>query len=432
LNAARSSSGGAEEEDDEEEDEEEDEEDEDEKSARDDDARDPLAIDRRADARASAAAVVVVAVVVVVVVVVVHGRVASRASARRHRELAARIMTYLPARARGQLMTIASHRTAPSRRLPNRKSETNAPNANARDPFRPPRTRDRASTRLAPSLAAMPSPDGVDHTEVIVHARDAADAKAHASSRAGVVVVAKDLTYEVASFKDKGVKARLLSNVNGLFNPGEMTALLGPSGSGKTTFLDVLAGRKTVGETTGEVLFGGKAPSIQFLRRHTGYVEQFDTLIAALTVREMLCYTAELKRPMNEPLASKETAVDKLLRDLGLWDARDVVVGSQMVKGISGGQAKRTNIAIALITDPSVLFLDEPTSGLDSFTANEVMSVVKSLVTDEVTILATIHSPTAYAFSLFDNAMILCGGRQARSISHWSLYDPVRVVNAVP
>jgi len=191
-----------------------------------------------------------------------------------------------------------------------------------------------------------------------------------------------------------------------------MVALLGPSGSGKTTFLDVLAGRKAVGTTSGVTKFGGLAPTSQFLRRYTGYVEQFDTLIAALTAREMLLYTAELKRPMHESLQSKESAVDQLLADLGLWEARDVLVGSPMVKGLSGGQSKRLNIAIALITDPSVLFLDEPTSGLDSFTANEVMSVVKKLCTSDTTIVATIHSPTAYAFSLFDAASILCSGKQ--------------------
>ena len=228
----------------------------------------------------------------------------------------------------------------------------------------------------------------------------------------GIRVTVRNLTYTVQSFRDKKEAAVLLSDVSGMFNPGEMTALLGPSGSGKTTFLDLVSGRKTVGEIDGAIHFGGKAPTTRFLRRHTGYVEQFDTLISALTVHEMLMYTAELKRPLEESAESKEAACEKLLHDLGLAGARDVLVGSEMVKGISGGQAKRLNIAIALITDPSVLFLDEPTSGLDSFTANEVMSVVKTLNTDDVTIIATIHSPTAYAFSLFDSAMILCSGKQ--------------------
>lgn len=228
----------------------------------------------------------------------------------------------------------------------------------------------------------------------------------------GIRITVENLSYRVPSFKDKKTDAELLSNVSGVFNPGEMVALLGPSGSGKTTFLDVLAGRKAVGTTSGVTKFGGLAPTSQFLRRYTGYVEQFDTLIAALTAREMLLYTAELKRPMHESLQSKESAVDQLLADLGLWEARDVLVGSPMVKGLSGGQSKRLNIAIALITDPSVLFLDEPASGLDSFTANEVMSVVKKLCTSDTTIVATIHSPTAYAFSLFDAASILCSGKQ--------------------
>jgi ATP-binding cassette subfamily G (WHITE) protein 2 len=138
---------------------------------------------------------------------------------------------------------------------------------------------------------------------------------------------------------------------------------MGPSGSGKTTLLDVLAGRKTVGTTEGLLSFGGVKPTRQFLRRYTGYVEQvggrgealtwqpvraptspakrtirapypgcalcpappkasparskcellcvfgtpqFDTLLGDLTVREMLTYTAELKRPVSEPLADKK------------------------------------------------------------------------------------------------------------------------------
>ena len=70
---------------------------------------------------------------------------------------------------------------------------------------------------------------------------------------------------------------------------------MGPSGSGKTTLLDVLAGRKTQGTITGELAFSNHRPTKMFLRRYTGYVEQFDTLLGMLTVKEMLMYTAELK-----------------------------------------------------------------------------------------------------------------------------------------
>lgn len=50
---------------------------------------------------------------------------------------------------------------------------------------------------------------------------------------------------------------------------------MGPSGSGKTTLMDILSGRKNVGKISGEVLMGGNKPSVPFLRRYTGYVEQF-------------------------------------------------------------------------------------------------------------------------------------------------------------
>lgn len=190
-----------------------------------------------------------------------------------------------------------------------------------------------------------------------------------------------------------------------------MAALMGPSGSGKTTLLDVLAGRKTDGKQEGSVLFSGQKPSVAFLRRYTGYVEQFDTLLGQLTVYEMLLYTAEMKRPMSETLASKKEAVNELLRKLALETCRDVPIGNALSKGISGGQAKRTNIGIALVTNPRVLFLDEPTSGLDSYTSNEVMTVVKALVNDGTTICATIHSPSSYTFNLFDRVIMLVRGQ---------------------
>ncbi|KAJ9516890.1 hypothetical protein QJQ45_027319 [Haematococcus lacustris] len=230
-----------------------------------------------------------------------------------------------------------------------------------------------------------------------------------------VCITLQDVSYYVKDSRkgeNKGKPLYLLKGVSTLFEPGRMSALMGPSGSGKTTLLDVLAGRKTVGTAEGTILFGGIAPTLKYLRRFTGYVEQFDTLLGILTVHEMLMYTAELKRPMHESLSRKQEEVEALMERLNLNVCRNVKIGSALVRGISGGQAKRVNIGIALITDPRILFLDEPTTGLDSFTSNEVMTLVKGLVRESgITCVSTIHSPTAYTFSLFDEVTMLVGGR---------------------
>ena len=79
-----------------------------------------------------------------------------------------------------------------------------------------------------------------------------------------------------------------------------------------------------------------------------GYVEQFDTLVDSLTVVEMLMYTAELKRPGSEPYANKTKEVEFLIKNLGLTKCRTVIIGNPLSRGISGGQAKRVNIGIAV------------------------------------------------------------------------------------
>jgi len=226
----------------------------------------------------------------------------------------------------------------------------------------------------------------------------------------GFKLTFKNVRYEVPSNTEKGKTAALLKDVTGYFNPGELSALMGPSGSGKTTLLDVLAGRKTLGTISGTIRFAGFPATYNFLRRYTGYVEQFDTLLDIFTVREMIMYTAELKRPVSEALLSKKAAVDAVLEKLGLEECQHIKIGSPLSRGISGGQAKRVNIGIALVSNPRVLFLDEPTSGLDSHTANEVMTVVKNLTQDGTTICTTIHSPTPYTYRLFDTLMMLIRG----------------------
>jgi len=232
---------------------------------------------------------------------------------------------------------------------------------------------------------------------------------ASASSN-GVAVTFNKLTYSVPVKKSKERYA-ILKDLSGAFQPGRLTALMGPSGSGKTTLMDILAGRKSgAGQIDGEVLYGGSAASAGVLKHLCGYVEQFDTLLGELTVDQMLMYTAEMKLPRSLQKEDKRKRVDSVISQLRLEKCRNTVIGNVLRRGISGGQAKRVNVALSLISQPLVVFLDEPTSGLDSKMANEVCSILKELGKEGYTIVATIHSPTSYAFSLFDDLMMLQAG----------------------
>ena len=226
-----------------------------------------------------------------------------------------------------------------------------------------------------------------------------------------VLVTFEDVHYSVPGRGRKAEPIEILHGVSGYLRPNELTALMGPSGCGKTTLLDVLAGRKTAGTISGEVLYGGAAPTAGALRQRVGYVEQKDTLCDILTVREMLSYTAALKNDSKMPAADMKALVDTVMEQLRLTECADTVIGNDLKRGVSGGQAKRVNVGLALVTRPDVLFLDEPTTGLDSTMANEVVVVLKELAkSTQCTICATIHSPTGMAFGMFDRLLLLKGG----------------------
>lgn len=226
----------------------------------------------------------------------------------------------------------------------------------------------------------------------------------------GLDVCFTNLSYSVPVKKKEPFT--IISNLSGHFAPNRLAALMGPSGSGKTTLMDVIAGRKTgIGKIQGELLYGGSRSPAN-LKHLVGYVEQFDTLIGELTVEQMLMYTAELKLSRRVSREEKKRRVDVVIENLRLSKCRNTVIGNVLKRGISGGQAKRVNIALSLITQPSILCLDEPTSGLDSSMANEVCLMLNQLAQGGCTVLATVHSPTSYAFSLFNDLFMLhSGGR---------------------
>ncbi|XP_072241036.1 broad substrate specificity ATP-binding cassette transporter ABCG2d [Leuresthes tenuis] len=201
----------------------------------------------------------------------------------------------------------------------------------------------------------------------------------------------------------------ILVDINGIMRPG-LNAILGPTGSGKSSFLDILAARKDPVGLSGEVLIDG-APQPPNFKCLSGYVVQDDVVLGTLTVRENLRFSAALRLPSSVPQSEKEARVNHLIKELGLTKVADSKVGTQMTRGISGGERKRTSIGMELIIDPAVLFLDEPTTGLDASTANSVLLLLKRMAGHGRTIIMSIHQPRYSIYRLFDTLTLLVSGK---------------------
>ncbi|MBV42866.1 MAG: hypothetical protein CL834_07520 [Crocinitomicaceae bacterium] len=192
-------------------------------------------------------------------------------------------------------------------------------------------------------------------------------------------------------------------------NEGQLIGIMGSSGSGKSTLLNILNGSQQ--PTFGRVMLNGRDiyNEDEFSSGLIGHIAQDDVLISELTVEENLRFSAELSLGAmpNEDLIAH---VHQTLRSLGLWEIRDLRVGSVMDKTISGGQRKRLNIALELIREPAVLFVDEPTSGLSSRDSEQIMDLLKELALRGKLIFVVIHQPSSDIFKLFDRLLLLDAG----------------------
>ncbi len=190
---------------------------------------------------------------------------------------------------------------------------------------------------------------------------------------------------------------------------GRMIGIMGSSGSGKSTLLNVLNG--SLMPYRGEVLVNNidihrEQEEIEGL---IGHVSQDDLLIEELTVYQNLYYNAKLCFDHYTEEKTVKT-VNNLLQQLGLYDIRNIQVGSPLNKKISGGQRKRLNIALELIREPAILFLDEPTSGLSSRDSENILDLLKELALKGKLIFVVLHQPSSDIFKMFDNLLILDTG----------------------
>lgn len=208
----------------------------------------------------------------------------------------------------------------------------------------------------------------------------------------------------------KGPEKYILKGVSGIMKPG-MNAIMGATGSGKTSLLDVIAGRKNpAGLREGSVMVDGKVVTSK-LRLSSAYVVQDDVVMGTLSVRENLLFSANLRLdPKHHNSEDKNQKVNEILQDLGLTDCADTKIGTEFLRGVSGGERKRCSIGMELIISPSLLFLDEPTTGLDSNTANSIINLLHKLSRRGKTVIFSIHQPRYSIFRQFDHLTLMHKG----------------------
>lgn len=172
-----------------------------------------------------------------------------------------------------------------------------------------------------------------------------------------------------------------LDGVDLVIERQEIFALLGPNGAGKTTLISIICG--TVGMSSGQVLVDGHdiVRDYRAVRAMIGLVPQEISLDIFATVWNTVSFSRGLFGRRPDP-----AYIERLLRDLSLWDKRD-----RRVVELSGGMKRRLMIAKALSHEPKILFLDEPTAGVDVGLRRDMWALVRTLRDKGVTIILTTH-----------------------------------------
>lgn len=209
---------------------------------------------------------------------------------------------------------------------------------------------------------------------------------------------ADDLTVQVG-------KQTLLDDVSFAVNEGSLVGVIGPSGCGKSTLIKAITGLRPANQ--GRVHYDGRSLYEEYadLRYRIGMVPQDDVLHRQLTVRTALRFAASLRFADDVPRKQRLQRVDEVIAMLGLSER-----ANQRISTLSGGQRKRTSVALELLTEPSLLCLDEPTSGLDPALDREVMRELRNLADRGRTVMVVTHSVLHLA--MCDRVLVMCqGGR---------------------
>lgn len=199
-----------------------------------------------------------------------------------------------------------------------------------------------------------------------------------------------------------------LDNLTFAVERGEMICVLGASGSGKSTLLRTLSG--DFKPIQGEVLLNNHSlyESYQFLKQYITYIPQYESFDEQLTIEENISFAAALRSPH---LSRRERLrrIDGKLAELGLNERRKNVVGDAHQKILSGGERKRLNIGLDMISTADVYLFDEPISGLSSKDSEHIIEIIRSMAHNKI-VLVTLHQPTSKIFQMFQKALLLDKG----------------------
>ena len=210
---------------------------------------------------------------------------------------------------------------------------------------------------FAAARAQNDDPDASAGKEVMKRGRDGDGVK---KLDVELVDLALDI-YKPSPRSGKGKTINILRSVSTKFQAGELNIILGPSGSGKSSLLNTMARRLrssllTRYRTSGTMLFNGVRPTDKEVRSLCSYVVQDDNaLLPYLTVRETLGFAAGLRLPRGMSKEEKMKRAEDVLLKMGLKDCADVLVGDELLKGISGGEKRRVSIAVQVLTEPQIL-----------------------------------------------------------------------------
>ncbi len=208
---------------------------------------------------------------------------------------------------------------------------------------------------------------------------------------------------------DGGKQKVLLEGISFPLAERSMMAVIGPAGAGKSTLLNALTGKRQA--TTGSVFYDFRDLYANYdeLKHRIGLVPQESVTHDQLTAKSALGYAAELRFPPDITETDRNQRVDEVLGELEMTQHAN----TRIVR-LSGGQKKRVNIGLELLTKPSLLFLDEPTSPLDPHLKRELFGQMRKMTETGQSVVVITHDVESKLIDQCDRLIVLApGGRMA-------------------